>query len=101
MEIKLSIDEKLEYIRQALELGADVSLGFHDCREKEEAEKLATTLSELINLPVEHRACEDSSLRWLKINYKYSELETTIFYDEKETYLEEDVHFGGEEYVTA
>jgi hypothetical protein len=98
---KMSIDQKLEYIRKALELGADVSLGFHNCRDKEEAEKLASKLSELIHIPVVHKASCDSSLRWLKIDYNYSELATTIFYEEKETYLEEDVVFGCVEDVTA
>jgi hypothetical protein len=95
MENKMSIEEKLVYIRQAIELGADVSLSFHDCRDKEEAEKLASKLSELIHIPVVHKASSDSSLRWLKIDYNYSEIATTIFYDEKETHLEEDVILDG------
>lgn len=101
MENKMTIDEKIAYIRQALEMGADISLSFHDCRDKEEAEKVAATLSEAIKLPVKYNESKDSNLRWLKIRYNYSEMETVIFYDEKETYLEEDVQFGGVEDVTA
>lgn len=89
----LTIDQKMEYLRQALEMGAKLSISFHDARDQEEAEKIASTLSHSLNVPFK----ENSSgvFNWFKIDDLNNRLETSVFFDKE--YMEEDVDLSGME----
>jgi hypothetical protein len=78
---KMSVTKKIEFILKSLEMGADVSLNFHNCRYKEDALNIAATLSEFSNLPIEFNKDDDSDLRWITISERG--LDTGIFYREK------------------
>jgi hypothetical protein len=94
----MNIEEKLAFVRKALEMGANVELVFHNVKEEEVAEQVAAELSQLTNLPYQSKA--NGSTRWFKIDNYDQGVEATVFYDDE--YLEEDIDFtGGEEHATA
>jgi hypothetical protein len=86
----MNIEQKMEYIRRALELGANVYLNFHNFNEKSEAEKTAVELSRLAG--VTHQQKSNNGTHWYKIQNDDYSLESSIFYDK---YLEEDVVLDG------
>jgi hypothetical protein len=88
MENKMSIEEKLAFIRRALELGANVDINLHRIADKELAKKAAAELSKKLNKPYQEK--ENDSTHWFKVVDWDNRLEVAIFY---ETYLEEDI-FG-------
>jgi hypothetical protein len=93
----MNIEQKLAYVRRALELGANVELIFHNIKE-EAAEQVAVELSQLTNLPYQSKA--NGATRWFKIDNYNQGFEATVFYDDE--YLEEDIDLtGGEEHATA
>jgi hypothetical protein len=95
--MKMSIEEKMAYVRRALELGASVDLHFHNFRDKESAKKAAMELSELSNLP--HRNKSHNGSSWYKIKNEDYSLETSIYYDD-EKYMEEDIWGTEDEHVS-
>jgi hypothetical protein len=93
MENKMSIEEKLAYIRRALELGADIDLNFHCFKEKKQAKQVAVELSKLGNM--KHKQTSHNGTDWYKIKSEDYSLSTSIFFDTD--YLEEDVILDGME----
>lgn len=78
----MNIEQKLAYVRKALEMGADVEVKFHDIRTQDKAEKAAIELSELSGLS--HRYNSHNETHWYRLRSKDYSLETTIFFDAKE-----------------
>lgn len=95
MKKEMSIEEKLEYVRIALEMGANVDLTFHNIKTKAEAKKAAVELSKVANLSHDHKSYQGTS--WYKIKAPDFSLETSIFFDDD--YLEEDVDLSGSEAI--
>jgi hypothetical protein len=86
--MKMSIEEKMAYVRKAIEMGASVDLHFHNFREKAEAKAAAMELSKLAKLQHSHKSHNGSN--WYKIKNEDYTLETSIYYDD-EKYMEEDI----------
>jgi hypothetical protein len=84
----MTIEEKMVYIRKAIEMGASVDLNFHNIKGKAEAKEVAVVLSELSNLPYSHKS--HTGTNWYKIKNKDHSLKTSIFYDD-ENYMIEDI----------
>jgi hypothetical protein len=93
----MNIEQKMEYIRKALELGADVDLMFHKIQDKKQAKKIAVELSKLGGF--KHKQNSHNGTHWYKIKSEDYSLETSVFYDGE--YLQEDVDLsGGEEHAS-
>jgi hypothetical protein len=92
---QLSIEQKMKYVRKALEMGAAIDVNFHNIRDKKEAEKVAAELSQLINLPFEERFGDN--YQWYKIATPFIELSSAIFFDDV---MEEDVDLSGSSKVS-
>lgn len=88
----MNIEEKLAFVRKALEMGANVEVNFHNIKSKEEAKQVAVELSKEFNLPHRHR--EHNNTHWYKIRNEDWTLEAAIFYGE---YMIEDVDLSGGE----
>jgi hypothetical protein len=80
----------MEYIRRALELGANVDISFHNVSTKEEAKQIAVELSNMSGL--KHKQTTHDSTHWYKIRNDDYTFGTSVFYDE---FLEEDVDLSG------
>jgi DNA polymerase/3'-5' exonuclease PolX len=90
----MNIEQKMAYIRRALELGADIDVKFHCTNEKEKAEKVAAELSEMLGIQSEQLSSDDKETHWFKIRNWENRLDTVVFYNE---YLVEDVDLNGME----
>lgn len=84
--MNLTIDQKMEYIRKALELGAHININFHHVDNETEALKIAHSFSKLADTPFEE--VNSGAFNWFKIN---GQLQTTVFFDKE--YMDEDVKF--------
>jgi hypothetical protein len=91
MENKMSIDEKLAFVRKALEMGANVEVNFHNIKGKKEAKQAAVELSKPFNLSHRHKSHDNTN--WYKIKNEDWSLEAAIFYDDD--FLKEDVILDG------
>ncbi|MGF6951916.1 3-methyladenine DNA glycosylase AlkD [Neobacillus sp. B4I6] len=87
----MTIEQKLAYIKRALELGGDVDVKFHNIRDKKAAEQVAVELSEISNRPYEQKS--SNSTNWYKIQNEDYIFETYIFFDGE--FLQEDVDLSG------
>jgi hypothetical protein len=88
----MNIEQKMAYIRRALELGAYIDVKFHCINEKEGAEKVASELSEMLGVQSEQFSSDDKETHWFKIRNWKNHLDTVVFYNE---YLVEDVDLDG------
>jgi hypothetical protein len=94
----MTIEEKLEYLKRAIQSGANIDVFFHNVKGEEEAIKVAVELSALSKKPYEYKT--NGGTDWLKIYGDGNNISTTIFYEKG--YMEEDINFdGGVEDVTA
>lgn len=78
----LNIEQKMEYLRKALEMGADIDVKFYNVGNKKDALQTAKELSDFINIPYEQRSREDTN--WLRIDSKDWSLRTTVYYENHE-----------------
>jgi hypothetical protein len=90
MRKELSIEQKMEVIRFALEKGANIDISFHELS-KTVSEALAVELCEMTNAIYEKRFGD--TCQWLKI-HPGEDLEVSIFYkysieEQKEKLMEE------------
>jgi hypothetical protein len=86
----MNIEQKMEYIRRALELGANVDISFHNVSTKKEAKRIAVELSNMAGL--KHKQTTHDGTHWYKIRNDDYTFGTSVFYDE---FLEEDVDLSG------
>lgn len=77
----MNIEQKLEYLRKALEAGAYIDVRFHNMHSKKEAESLAVECSKMLNQPITHSSAE--FVQWFKINDGYA-FKTSIYFDYEE-----------------
>lgn len=73
----MTIDEKLDVVRKALEQGASVSLYFNECESEAEAEEAVRQLE------MEYKYESSEQHKWLNVEYetdKGIELEAAAFY---------------------
>jgi hypothetical protein len=91
----MNIEQKMEYIRRALELGANVELNFHNLKKEEEAQQAVSELTSMADVPYSKH--ENDGTKWFKIRNYADRIYTTVFYDEE--YLKEDVDLSGSEFV--
>lgn len=78
----MNIEQKLAYIKRALEMGANVQLYFHNMPEKEEAEKAMKELSSMNNVP--YQSYGDDGYHWFQSNDSENKLRISAFYEAKE-----------------
>lgn len=76
--MKMNIDQKMEFIRKALEMGADVDVKFYEVFSKQEAEEIAAKFSEMLDVPYEE--LERDGTRWLRLDDYKKGVHITIFY---------------------
>lgn len=86
--MKMSIEEKMAFIKRALEMGANVDLTFHNFKDKESAKKAAMELSKEFDMSHHHKS--NKGTNWYKFKNEEYTLEASIFYDD-EQYMEEDI----------
>jgi hypothetical protein len=85
---QLSIEQKMEYLRKALEMGARFDIYFHGVENKETAEKIANELKNVVDFQFEDNT--NGEISWLTTDY--FKISTSIFY---QNYMEEDVDLSG------
>lgn len=78
----MNIDQKLAYIKRALEMGANVQLYFHNMPEKEEAEKVMKELSSMNNIP--YQSLSNDDIHWLHSDDSENKLRASAFYEAEE-----------------
>lgn len=94
----MNIEQKLAFVRRALELGADIDLYFHNIKDKQEAKKTAVELSKEFGLKHRHLSHNDTNWYKLQNGDDYS-IEASIYFD---GYMVEDVTLdGGEQHESA
>lgn len=80
MTTELTFEQKMAYVRKALELGANIQVRFHNYLDKDEATKTAFELSDFLQIPVSRR--DYNGTHWFSIGEDYS-IETTVYFNEK------------------
>ena len=88
---ELTLEQKMAYIRKALEMGAKININFHCIDSQEDAEKVAATFSQSLNVPF--KEVNAGVFNWYKIDDR--QLETAVFFNKE--YMEEDVDLSGME----
>ncbi|MEK3821409.1 hypothetical protein MKY20_20250 [Cytobacillus sp. FSL W8-0315] len=88
MKNNMPIDQQLEIIREALVMGADITLNFHGINSREEGFKIINEMSSLTGAAV-----KDGSTTF-QLDYFESPVNCTVFYklsmeEEKERLLQE------------
>jgi hypothetical protein len=86
----MNIEQKLAFIKKALELGADINVNFHNSRDKKEAKETAVELCKEFGF--KHRHLSHNNTNWYKLKTEDYSLEASIFFDE---FMEEDVDLSG------
>jgi hypothetical protein len=86
----LTVEQKMEYLRKALEMGASIDIRFHHVEEETEALEIANSFSKLAEVPFTEE--HSGVFNWFKIN---GPIPTAVFFDK--SYMEEDVDLGGME----
>jgi hypothetical protein len=71
----LSVEQQLEIIRLALEMGAKLNIAFHRIPSKQEAMEIAQQFAELMNCSYQVR--EDK--QWINLD-RLSSVDMTVFY---------------------
>jgi hypothetical protein len=88
-KVELLIDQKLQIIRKALELGAEIDIRFHRVPSREEAKKIIGIFSKILNKPIKNH--DD---KWFSLE-RMPEIDVTAFYklsnEEKESQLMEEL----------
>jgi hypothetical protein len=106
----MNIEQKMAYLRKALEMGADIEVDFHNFRTQEAAENAISTLNEVVPQEFVKRASKEKtdSLRWFKATdyeeskpFRFQRFYTVFYFEEKDEYLQEDVVLDGGEEVGA
>ncbi|MDP4106955.1 MAG: hypothetical protein Q8935_18620 [Bacillota bacterium] len=85
---QLSIEQKMEYLRKALEMGARFDIYFHGIENKEAAEKIANELKTVVDFQFEDGKADINNY----IATDYGQISTSIFF---QNYMEEDVQLDG------
>lgn len=78
----MTIEEKLEVVRKALEKGASVSLNFFDCESEEQAEEMIKPLSNDFKKDFTYEG--NSDLNWIELVHETDdeiEVEVVAFYE--------------------
>jgi hypothetical protein len=75
----MNIEQKLEFIQKALEMGATVQVRFHGIPSKQEAEKIAIEFSEMVDAPFKDE--ENKGTNWLNVRDSRKGVDISIFYD--------------------
>ncbi|POD45907.1 hypothetical protein BKM15_26170 [Pseudomonas syringae pv. syringae] len=75
----LTIEQKLEVVRKALEKGALIDLKFHDIKGPERAEATVAELSEMINQSYAKDA--HNGANWISAHNYTDGIHVTVFYD--------------------
>jgi hypothetical protein len=88
----MNIEQKMEYIRRALELGAHVDVKWYNIEDEDKARDLIADL-EKDTVPFEQK--ESEKVNWFAAYDYENAINTTIFFDKE--YLEEDVDLSGME----
>jgi hypothetical protein len=86
----MNIEQKMEYIRRALELGASIDVKWYTIEGEEKARELIANLD---TVPFEQKEVEKTN--WFAAYDYKNAINTTIFFDKE--YLEEDVDLSGME----
>jgi hypothetical protein len=84
----MNIEQKMEYIRKALELGASIDVKWYTIKGEEKAKELIANLD---TVPFEQK--ESEKVNWFAAYDYENAINTTIFFDKD--YLEEDVDLSG------
>jgi hypothetical protein len=75
----MTIDQKLNLIRRALELGANVNVYIHDIETKEEAKEIENKLQPLTSAPFEEEESENN--QWLQSQDHENNIGIIVFYE--------------------
>lgn len=78
----MNMEQKLAYIKKAIEMGADIDVMFHNLKEKADAKEAAIELSKVGNM--KHAYKNHNGTHWYKLRSEDYSLNTSIFFDEKE-----------------
>jgi hypothetical protein len=88
----MNIEQKMAYIRRALELGASIDVKWYTIESEEKARELIADL-EKDTVPFKQKESEKTN--WFAAYDYENAINTTIFFDKE--YLEEDVDLSGME----
>jgi hypothetical protein len=88
----MNIEQKMEYIRRALELGATVDVKWYFLEDEDKARELIANF-EKETIPFEQK--ESEKINWFQAYDYKNNINTTVFFEKE--YLEEDVDLSGME----
>jgi hypothetical protein len=75
----MNIEEKLAFVRKALELGAEIEAKFFWAENEEEAKKIGSELEYLIKAPFE--LDENEGTKWNIAKNRSDKLKTVVFFN--------------------
>jgi hypothetical protein len=74
----MTIDEKLAFVKRALELGAEIEANFFWAKNEEEAKRIGTELEDLIKAPFE--LDENDGTKWNQAKNRSDKLKSIVFF---------------------
>jgi hypothetical protein len=75
----MNMDEKLAFVRKALEMGAGVYVNFHHIENEDKAKEMGSELESLIKAPFE--LSENNGIHWYSAENYDEKLEAAVFYN--------------------
>jgi hypothetical protein len=75
----MNIEQKLEFIQKALEMGAVVQVKFHGIPSKQEAERIAAEFSGMLEIPYEES--ENKETYWFNVRDSRKGVDIAVFYE--------------------
>lgn len=77
MEKEMSVDQRIKFLKAAVEMGANIKVNFH-MKDKSEAEKIANKFSELVDVPASEN--EHEGTYWFELIDYAKGIHITLFY---------------------
>jgi hypothetical protein len=75
----MGIEQKLEFIKKSLEMGANIHVKFHGVTSKKEAEEIAAEFSEMLEIPYDE--AENKETYWFNVRDSRKGVDIAVFYE--------------------
>jgi hypothetical protein len=93
----MKIEQKMEFLKRAIEMGADVTVNFHGIIGEKQAEKVAAEFSQMLGVAYEQK--QNTGTYWYKIKDSSKGVNIAVFYELSEEELETELRKQLEELV--
>lgn len=76
--MSMTIEQKMDIIQKAVEMGANIAATFYDVSSREEAEKISEEFSQMLDTPYSHS--EKTGTSWFSVHKSSEDINVTAFY---------------------